>query len=387
MLKKSDIIVYIPVYQDQSALSRNLDYLEKLGLKALVVDSRFTDFPQIDGSDYSTDGTKEMVESRGHRFFQFESCREQDKLNEAMGYASFLCHKVFMYIGADAYLDGDIDEFMINLQRQYEKYVIDPTILLIEAVELQPNAKWNNTGTRQPRILLNYNNMESRHLHWVMYKKGAKDDDPLTANTEIINGLKIYHDNTVRTKERDDLMTKYQNKNVPRERKEYLHKVAKRAYKSVRLLIWIEDIAGSYTKARAAFAMDSFSHLIFVKKGYTITSDMVKQFHDTIKETNNVMSNIQVFSAVWNAADGRITLDPKEQYTSKLPTDAIKGVYSKKGFVPTSKYIPVPWTAGPIICMDYQVVRLIENMGDDLDFMTFCNQLGFTVHGLSEIRV
>jgi len=386
MLAKSDIIVYVPVYNDRDALNRCLNELDRIGLVALVGDGRYLDFPQINNSDYSTDGTENLCNNRAHQYFSTKPCREEEKLNMAMNIAHRLKYKVLMYIGADSFLAGNIDEFMINLSREYERFVAVTTILLIEAVELQPDAKWNNTGTRQPRILFNYDRLEARHLHWALYEKGARDDEPFVPESIIVQGLKIFHDNSIRPKDRDDMMTAYQNTNVPRERAMYEKHVAKQAYEKISILDCVLDENLSYSQARQNCIIGGFSHLIVSR--HQITKDTVQKFKEAIEIRNSMLYNIPILCSVFDVDGKRFTLDPEEKYLNQLPDyPKIKEMYSKNGILPDGKFMAVPWTCGSVICMDYNVVRAIEIMGTDIDFMTFTNSLGFVTQAVTDIRV
>lgn len=392
MLEKSDIIVYIPVYNDLIALKHNLKKLDKLGLKALVVDGRFTDFPQINNDDYSSDGLQEFIQDtildNPHSFDIHKPCREQDKLNYAMRQAfSDLYCKVFMYIGADAYLQGDIDEFLINLTRQYERFVTGPAILQILTEETQPGAKWNNTATRQPRILLNYHLMEARHTHWAMFEKGAPDDMPLEHQQVVVEGLKIIHDNTIRPKERDDLMTAYQNTNVLRERRMFMNHIAKKAYDTVKLERWYEDVC-NYPTARRIFLASGSTHLVMANQGFSATNEIMQAFEEAITIRNNTYEAVPILSAVYKVGDEKITMDPTGKHLDSLPNyPAVRKMYSAEGIKPTAAFMAIPWTVGPIICMDRRTVSLIDNMGDEIDFMTFTNQLGLRKEAVTDIRV
>ena len=103
MLTINDIVCYVPVYNDRDALERLLQKMQKLGIMVLVVDSRFRDFPQINGSDVSTDGTKELCMQYGVHYYAFGLSREEEKFNFGLETAYRLGYKVFIYCGADAY--------------------------------------------------------------------------------------------------------------------------------------------------------------------------------------------------------------------------------------------------------------------------------------------
>jgi hypothetical protein len=313
MLEVSDIICYVPVYNDAEALERNLTKLDAMGIKALVIDGRFTDFPKINDNDVSTDQTFEVATAHGAHYVMAHPMREQDKFNLALEVAEERGAKVFMYCGADAYFEADMGEFMINLQRFYEQYAAEPSMLMIQTEELQPDAKWNNTGQRQPRLILNYWKIEARHLHWTIYAKGAGDTEPLSPVNEVIDGIKLYHDNSIRPQERDDMMTKYQDINVPRERKMFMDHVVPKAFDTLRILPWRIGVDGSYEEGRRVFlsgkynkfqdvitsSKEEYSHLLVIDEGYDVNDRILAQFEHILNERNNIMLQLPLITAVW----------------------------------------------------------------------------------------
>ena len=391
MLTADDIICYIPTYNDEDALRRCLSKLKKLGITALVGDGRFTDFPQINGSDHSTDGTVELAKSFGAHYFQHKPMREQDKFNMALDIAKKLDYEVFMYCGSDAYFEGNIDEFLLSLQRYYEQYAVEPSQLLVWTEEKQPEAKWNNTGSRQPRVILNYWKMEARYLHWTMFEKGSPDSQPLAPVGDLLDGIKLIHDNSVRPKERDDMMTKYQDINVPRERQMFLDNIVPKAYDEVNILVW-KHSDGSYEDARHAFfhTEENYSHLIMLSEGTELTEDKLDQFKDILGKRNNMMQQLPIISAVWasRTVKGNFTLNPDGRIQSKWPKyPKIEQLYSPDGLPMEGDPVMVaPYTAGPAVCMNRRVVEMLEHMGDPLDFLAILLGLGIQIHADARIQ-
>jgi hypothetical protein len=380
------------VYNDAEAISRCLEKLHKMGVKALVVDGRFEDFPAINDSDISTDNTQEVCQHFHAHYEVFPVGREQDKFNFALNIAEQLGYKVFMYCGADAWFEADMPEFLLSLQLKYERYITEPTQITVQTEELQPDAKWNNTATRQPRVILNYWKMEARHLHWTMYEKGAHDTRPLSPMHDgVLEGIKLYHDNTIRPTERDDMMTNYQNHNVERERQMFLDKVVPKAYKYLKIMV--HNMAdGSYEEARDRFLRSDgkFSHLMIVDEGYDPNFEQMHGFERVLRERNNMMQQLPIVTAVWasKTTKNHFTLNPDGEIKSKWPKyPRIEALYSPKGLpVEPEPILVAPYTPGPAVCMNRRVVAMVEHRGDKLDFLAILMGLGYQMHADSRIQ-
>jgi hypothetical protein len=390
MLTVNDIICYIPVYNDAVALERCLTKLDKLGIQALVIDGRFTDFPQIEDNDVSTDQTMEVATSHHAHYVMAEPMREQNKFNLALEIARERGFEVFMYCGADAYYEGDIDEFMMNLQRFYEQYAAEPTLVCVFAEETQPDAKWNNTSSRQPRIIFNYWKMEARHLHWTMYEKGAPDTQPLQTVYDIVEGIKLYHDNTIRPKERDDMMTAYQNHNVPREREMFMEYCTPKAYDYVKILPWRIGVDGSYEDGREKYFDGDYSHLLVVSEGYDLTDEHIHRFENVLEDRNRTLLQLPIITAVWKSRTkpDHFTLNPDGEIKADFPKyPKVERLYSPDGLSNDEDPILVaPYTAGPAVCMGEKVVYNMEHMGDNLDFLAILLGLGYQIHADARIQ-
>ncbi len=380
------------MYNDAEALERCLTKLDYLGIKALVIDGRFTDFPKMNNSDFSSDNTPEICKEHDAVYSINPPSREQDKLNYAFTLAKEFDYKVFMYCGADAYFEGDIDEFMLDLQRYYEQYAVEPTQLCVETKELQPDSKWNNTSTRQPRIILNYWKLEARHLHWTLFEKGIANTQPLAPVGEIVHGIKLYHDNTVRPQKRDDLMTKYQDGNVPREREMYMKHIVPKAFDKIKMMTWYLKKDGSYEEARIRFFKNEgeFTHLLLAIDDVHMPSGVICAFWDVLEERNNVMENLHLITAVWASKhkDKHFTLDPEGKYSVNMPKlPKIEALYSPRGIPDEPESVIVaPFTPGPVVCMDAYAVRLMDHIGSKLDFTAIISGLGLQFHADSRIR-
>lgn len=393
MLEPKDICIYYPTYCDVKVLKRGTTIAKRFGFTVLVGDGRYTDFPQIRGSDYSHDGTLEYCKENDIHYFKAKPMREQDKVNIAIKTAKDLGCKVFMMQGADSYLVGDIDEFMLNLQREYDRVSDQPVVMFIRTVEEQKQDKWNNTASRQPRVWFNYWKLELRHLHWCIYIKGAKDDDPLHYDQTMIEGLVCHHDNSLRPRGRDDMMTRYQDTNVERERELFLEKVAKRVWGNVNLLVWHEDSRGTYQEARLYYLkmQEVYSHLLFIRKGYSVTHEDIRRLRNLLEHRNNIHQHIQVLTGVWKVGKHwkQISLDPMGTYSfMKWPTEAIKKLYSPKGtdFKPDDYLLALPFTGGPIYCMEKDVVDAVGDISDDLTLFHILKGLYVQIFAYTRVR-
>ena len=395
MLTKKDLIVFIPCYNDFIAFERAWTSCDELGLKVMVGDGRFKypdrEFPKIDNADCSTDELVLFCEQHPIiDYFYHEPAPEQEKLNFAMERAYKQGYKVFIMIGADAYLTGDIDEFVLNLDREITKLDInEPVNLKLQFKEHYPTAKWNFSGhvAKMPRIYYNYHNMEARNLHWLMYKKGEKDDTKhLTPADILIYGLVLHHDNSVRPKERDILMTLYQDVNVLEERKIYYESCAPRFFNNITMQSYNIDNA-SYETIRDNFLKKAVNtHLILYDTKHQLTLYHRTQIEKILQKKNNEFEHIPILTSVVDLGDNKYVIREGVP-TEKLPTEALKKMYGGNEYDADKTLFAVPWTPSHIICMERSVVHSIENFGDMEDFVRFANQLGHMIYVDTDLRV
>lgn len=392
-LKKDDIVFYTPTYCDIVALKRNQESIRKMGFPRIVVDGRFKNneecqFPQINGSDYSRDGTKEYCESIGTHYFRCKPCKEEEKVNFAMEKAHELGYKVFIMVGADTYLSGDPAKFMRNMSEEYEKTDTNPRLLMMESKEHNPEAKWNNNGTQQARIWLNYHKLELRNLHWVVYEKGSPDDQPYHYEVDVlVKGLTINHDNTVRPSARDMLMTKYQDKNVPRERQMYAHHVVKKARKFTS--IYVCDVTKkSWAECREELRNSHHTHVLI---SYGLDDVHYYDFLNILTIRNNILQDLPVITAVNKVGKTRYSLYNEDLEQPKINENMtlLKQIYSKEGaeYDKANNVIVIPWTLGKLVCMQKEIALALEDVSDPM--MLFCHlaALGRIAYADTRIRV
>lgn len=395
MITKKDIIVYIPTYNDFIAFERAWTSCDELGLKVMVGDGRFKypdrEFPRINEADCSTDELAFFCEQHPViDYFYHEPAPEQEKLNFAMDRAYKQGYKVFLMIGADAFLTGDLDEFVLNLDREITKLDIDePVIMKIPFKEHYPTAKWNFSGhiAKQPRIFYNYHNMEVRNLHWLTYKKGEKDDTKYLNPSEIlVDGLVLHHDNSVRPKERDILMTLYQDVNVLEERRIYYESCAPRWFENIVMQSYNTDNASYETIREDFLKMAINTHLILYDTKHDFTMQNRIEIEKIIQKKNNEFEHIPILTSVVDLGDNKYVV--REGVSSeKLPTEALKKMYSGNEYDENKTLFAVPWIPGNIIVMERSVVHDIENFGEPEDFVKFCNGLGHMIYVDTDLRV
>jgi hypothetical protein len=175
------------------------------------MDGRFTDFPQINGSDLSTDGTKELTEKTGNYYMPFEECLEQDKYTAGLKFGYSKGYKYMMWLASDEYIEGDMDRYISLLDNAD---ITKPLILRVPYKEHNIHSKYAHDWKEQPRTHVNYKDMSYRNVHWHAY-----NGDQRIVATGRIAGITIHHDDTIRPKERDLLMDDYADILVEKEKK------------------------------------------------------------------------------------------------------------------------------------------------------------------------
>jgi hypothetical protein len=224
------------------------------------------------------------------------------------------------------------------------------------------------------------------------------------------------------------MMTKYQDINVPRERKMFMDHVLPKAFDTLRILPWRIGVDGSYEEGRRVFlsgkynklahskqyldakgikpsdfgatgefqdvitsSKEEYSHLLVIDEGYDVNDRILAQFEHILNERNNTMLELHLITAVWASKTkiGNFTLNPDGKIKTKWPKyPKIQQLYSPDGLsVEKDAILVAPYTAGPMICMSRRAVILIENMGDKLDFLAILLGLGIQLHADARIQV
>lgn len=204
------LCAYFPVYQDVDALRISIKKTKEYGIKDIIcVDGPFIGFEHK--SDKSTDGTLEFLKQEGCIVISAGLCYEQDKLNMAFHEAAKLGFDYVLLLGADEWPEGNLNEFINSLDRLNQDR--RPKIPYIAVKEHQPKSKWNRDIKESPKIFINPMFIRARYTHWCYYIYNIR-----TAFCEqVVSGITVHHDDSIRPRDRNKLMDKFQDNNVTRE--------------------------------------------------------------------------------------------------------------------------------------------------------------------------
>lgn len=198
---------FTPFFQDVDALKRRLQNNVELGLTGLYYDGPFLGYPHE--HDYSTDGSRELIKSFDKQLlFDSGEGHMASKTNHGLHVAVKMGFDSFLTLGADEWIEGDIHSFYKNIKWEFP-------INKVPFKELQDKNKYNRNISYLPRLITMPMLVRLRDIHWIYFY----NDKPLIKEgIESIEGITILHDDSIRTKQRNETMTKYQDWDVPRER-------------------------------------------------------------------------------------------------------------------------------------------------------------------------
>jgi len=204
---RSDIIIYIPTYFDLKAVTNAVFHNRKLGLETMLGVGRFEGFEDL-GEDKTTE---EFCLQNDVLYFKHEPMFEEDVLNLAFESVSIRSYDVMILLGSDCWLEGYVENFSLNLKNVIEGR---SDIFKLKNIEHQPDHKWQQKVDTQPVVFYKPDGLVAKNNHWCIYRK---DSNYVLKPKGIIQGLVLHHDAGLRSKERNVLMEKYQDWNVPRE--------------------------------------------------------------------------------------------------------------------------------------------------------------------------
>lgn len=208
MIKDPKVCVYLPFFQEKGPhLIRYLDSCKDWGVKKIVcVDGAFPLF-EHGGKCISDDGSREIIESYDNTVildtgFNFMPVKN----NKAFHWAAKNGYDAVLLMGADEYLEGDINR--IEIPENYP-------LAQIHLNEHNPTGKYNKWEDVNPRLIINPGFITCKDVHWFYFFMNELIE---FHNMPTVEGITIHCDDTLRPKERDDMMTRYQDKNVNIER-------------------------------------------------------------------------------------------------------------------------------------------------------------------------
>jgi len=178
-------------------------------IPAILCDGRFHDFKKIRNSDLSTDGSRFLITGfKSASLIDAGPCTVDEKLNKLFDEAAKQGFTHTILIGCDEYPEGDLDLFLHNLERIEQS---EPMLFQIQFKDLNKKVEKKFIN----RIFLMPSLIRAGDSHNTFFSKSAQAKGIQTAmipNPTCIEGITIHHDNSIRDKERNELMRDYQTK-------------------------------------------------------------------------------------------------------------------------------------------------------------------------------
>lgn len=207
--EKIRIVVLVPFYNEFKALQRLLLHLSKMNLSSILCDGRFHNFQKVDESDFSTDGSRFLVQGfKNTNLIDCGPCYVDEKFNMLFHEAAKQGYTHCILLGSDEDIEGDIELLKKELVQ-----ISNDEPLLISVPFDEKNPKLDKPPSSIERIFFMPGLIRANGNYQSFYSaadqaKGVSD--PMKSNLVNINSITIHHDSTIRTKERNELMKNYQ---------------------------------------------------------------------------------------------------------------------------------------------------------------------------------
>ncbi len=215
-MNKGDYCSIVPFYQDRMAGINLFKSLKEHDCPTIWCDGRFKEFQQINDSDLSTDHFREIIQKEDNMLLvDCPAVEVQKKWSMMFQTAGKLGYKYAFLWGCDEIPVGDFDFCVKNLPEVDPDH---PYLFRVTMIEKGKQGFWKDYDGPKERIFFRPDLIEVRQSHWAFFDKSYVDGYPLLSPPTGEKGLIFYHNNQVRTKERDDMMSSYQKVRVPGER-------------------------------------------------------------------------------------------------------------------------------------------------------------------------
>jgi hypothetical protein len=208
-------VIYTPVYNDAEALRKSADTMVDVNYKRLVIDGRYHGFDRINDSDVSTDDIVTLCKEKGWDYVTCAPCLEQEKFNLACDILGNRGDMVMILLSADEWIGkmGIADKWIRRICDGCEY----PMMFMVQIIEHVPNHMYSQSEKALAKIFYHPKKIENKNTHWTTYVRGT--NKILMAYPTFVPTMTLHHNNHLRSEERDELMIKFQDTNIPRERK------------------------------------------------------------------------------------------------------------------------------------------------------------------------
>jgi len=203
------IAAIVPFYNDFKALQFLLMRLSSMGMPSILCDGRFHNFQKVDESDFSTDGSRFLVQGfKNTKLIDCGPCYVDEKLNVLFHEAAKQGYSHCILLGSDEYIEGDIE----SLKKELDQISKDEPVLISVPFD-EKNPKLDKPPSFIERVFYMPGLIRAKGNYQSFYSaadqaKGISAQ--MKSNPVGINAITIHHDSTIRTKERNELMKNYQ---------------------------------------------------------------------------------------------------------------------------------------------------------------------------------
>lgn len=206
----TNLVAIVPFYNDFKALQRLLMNLNSIKLPAILCDGRFHNFEKINDSDLSTDGSRFLIHGfKNTTLIELSSCYVDEKINKLFHEAARQNYSHGMLLGCDEYPEGDFDIIQKNLQTLDQT---DPRIFRVPFHEHK--SKLDRPPDYIERIFQMPGLIRAKGTYNTFFSAADQAKGiltPMKSHSQVISGITIHHDNSIRDKKRNELMKDYQS--------------------------------------------------------------------------------------------------------------------------------------------------------------------------------
>lgn len=203
------LVVIIPFYNEFKPLQRLLLRLSSMKLSSILCDGRFHNFKKINNSDKSTDGSRFLIHGfKNAKLIDCPPCNVEEKFTRLLHEASRDGYSSALLLGCDEYIVGDIEILTKSLESFEQK---NPTIIKALFIDHTTDTKKDSQLIDRIFIMPDQIKANTHNEFYLIGNLKNRSGKKIEAHPKPIKGITIHHDNTIRTKERNELMKEYQN--------------------------------------------------------------------------------------------------------------------------------------------------------------------------------
>jgi len=205
----NDLVIIVPFYNDFKALQRLLMHLSSIAFSSILCDGRFHNFHKINDSDFSTDGSRFLVQGfKNTKLIDCGPCYIDEKLNVLFHEAAKQGYSHCILLGSDEDITGDIE----LLKKELEQFSEDEPLLISVPFD-EKSPKLDKPPRFIERIVQMPGLIRAKGTHNTFFSAADQAKGivtPMKAHSKVISGITIHHDNSIRDKKRNELMKDYQ---------------------------------------------------------------------------------------------------------------------------------------------------------------------------------